>query len=288
MKRTLCAGSLLVAAALSGCNAVPVADGRMHILPVERVRHAMPRADAMYQTGRYFQGQIRYDRAQQAYREALAENPDHVLALNGLAVIEASLGRFSDAEVHFQQAIALAPDAAYLYNNLGYAYLRADRPEEGQTALARARDLDPDNRHFAANFADATEALARHRQQLAAAESTSKNSQSPMTGMTDALAPPRLEIANGNGIRGMAARTAGLLREFGMPTRRLTNAQPYRQWRTEIQYLAGRESDALRVEQILPIDARLVEMTAMQRGIELRLIVGHDLSIGAIRQNNGS
>lgn len=279
MKRTAFAISAIAAVVLSGCTAAPIADGRLHISPVQRVQHAMHRADAMYHTGRYFQGQIRYEQAQQAYREALAANPDHVPALNGLAIIAASQGRFAEAERHFQQAIALAPNDAYLYNNLGYAYLRADRPDEGQTALARAVDLDPDNPHYTANFATATEHLAQRRQRLAAAsarDAVRKEAEAAARRIDDADGL-LLEVANGNGVRGMAARTAGLLKEFGLPAARLTNARPYRQWQTEIQYLAGHAHEADRVRELLPVAARLVETPAMQRGIELRVVVGHDL-----------
>ena len=277
MKRTAFATTAIAAFLLSGCTAAPIADGRPHILPVERVQHAMNRADAMYHTGRYFQGQIRYEQAQQAYREALALNPDHVPALNGLAIIAANQGRFAEAERHFQQAIALAPNDAYLYNNLGYAYLRADRPDEGQTALAKAVDLAPDNPHYAANFAKATEALALRRHKLAAERAHKASTPEAAPRQSADESNLLLEVANGNGVRGMAARTAGLLREFGLPATRLTNARPYRQWQTEIQYLAGHEQEAILVQAALPVAARLVEIEAMQRGIELRVVVGHDL-----------
>lgn len=279
MRRPLFATSAAFAAILCGCSAAPIADGRFNILPIERVQHAMSRAEAMYHTGRYFQGQIRYDQALRAYRAALEENPDHVAALNGMAVVEASLGQFADAETHFRQAIALAPDAAYLYNNLGYAYLREGRATEGQVAIARALELEPDNPHYAANFDTATEAIAHRRQQAATlahfGERDAEDRAEAKSATTDRHS--RIEIANGNGIRGMAARTAGLLRDFGLPAARLTNARPYRQWQTEIQYLAGHELEADRIEALLPVDARLVEISAMQRGIEVRLIVGHDL-----------
>lgn len=277
MKPTAFAATAIAAFVLSGCTASPIADGRLHISPVQRVQHAMHRADAMYHTGRYFQGQIRYAQAQDAYREALSANPDHVPALNGLAIIAANQGRFAEAERYFQRAIALAPDDAYLFNNLGYAYLRADRPVEGQTALAKAVDLDPDNPDYTANFAKATEALALHRQQLAAEHA--RQSAMVQTAALQATTENdlRLEVANGNGVRGMAARTAGLLKAFGLPAVRLTNARPYRQSQTEIQYLAGHEHEAALVQTALPVAARLVEIATMQRGIELRVVVGHDL-----------
>ena len=69
-------------------------------------------------------------------------------------------------------------------------------------------------------------------------------------------------MANGNGIRGMAARTAGLLRQFGLPSARLTNDRPFRHVQTEIQYLAGRQDSALQVSALLPVASRSAEMTA--------------------------
>lgn len=278
--RVIGSTTLLAAALLGGCSSAPVADGRLQIVPFERTRHAMGRAEAMYQTGRYYQGQVRYTHAIEAYRKALAENPDHVDALNALAVAHASLGQHAEAEQAFQQAIALAPDAAYLYNNLGYAYLRAGRIEEGQVALARALDLAPDNARYTANFAQATEALAELRRSQRALAQAAR----PDAGARDGGAPLRLEVANGNGIRGMAARTAGLLRQFGLPSARLTNDRPFRHTQTEIQYVAGRQDSAQQVSKLLPVTSQLVEMPALQRGIEVRVVIGHDLPDHALRR----
>lgn len=302
MTRTLFTTTAILSALLAGCSAAPVADGRLHIVAVERVQHGMARAEAMYRTGRYFQGQIRYEQAVAAYRAALAENPDHVEALNGLAVIAASRGQFADAERRFQQAIALAPAAAYLLNNLGYAYLREGRSVEAQVALARAVDLAPDNAHYRANFAQATEVLAQHkrmqhqaRPNMAPQPTVSETARAPApsvsvsapvaaAGAAAPARPPRLEVANGNGVRGMAARTAGLLREIGLPASRLTNERPFRRWRTEIQYLAGHEAQARQVDMLLPVNTRLVEIPALQRGVELRVVIGHDLRDGALHK----
>ena len=145
---------LMIGAALAtlGCAAITSENTEVSIQPVSRVRHGSD-ANALYQTGRYFQGQIRYDRAIAAYKEALAVDAKQADAHNGLGVIYATQGRHELAEQSFKAAIAARPRSAYLHNNLGYHYLQLDRLDEALAAFERARKLDPGNARVAANLA---------------------------------------------------------------------------------------------------------------------------------------
>ena len=63
------------------------------IKPVLEVRHSGLQPDGYYQLGRFLQEQQRYDEAAVAYRKALALDPKHADAHNGLGTILRPEGR---------------------------------------------------------------------------------------------------------------------------------------------------------------------------------------------------
>lgn len=83
--------------------------------------------------------------ALQAYRQALAQDPDSIEALNGIAVCFDRLGRFEDARLHYETALGIDPTSAMLLNNYGLSlYLQGDlRGAERFLRMAAAAG-DPD------------------------------------------------------------------------------------------------------------------------------------------------
>ena len=61
----------------------------------------------------------------------------------------------------------------------------------------------------------------------------------------------RVEIANGNGVTGMAKRMKQALGRQGIAVSRLTNARPYRQLETTIEYRAGHAQSAEQLRDAL-------------------------------------
>ena len=92
----------------------------------------------------------------------------------------------------------------------------------------------------------------------------------------------RLEVSNGAGVTQLARRTADRLAPTGVITARLTNAKPYRQVRTEIQFLAGQDLAAQALQARLPVTANAVTSSELQRGVQIRLVLGHDVAGRAI------
>ncbi len=88
----------------------------------------------------------------------------------------------------------------------------------------------------------------------------------------------RLEVSNGAGVTQLARRTADRLAPTGVITARLTNAKPYRQVRTEIQFLAGQDLAAQALQARLPVTAKAVTSSELQRGVQIRLVLGHDVA----------
>ncbi|MBS1187234.1 MAG: hypothetical protein H6R04_1252 [Burkholderiaceae bacterium] len=96
----------------------------------------------------------------------------------------------------------------------------------------------------------------------------------------------QLEIANGNGITGMARRTRAMLAEQGLPHARLTNSKPYRQKQTVIHYRAGYHDQALALSQKLARKAVLRQDENLRRGTDIKLILGKDMAMKVTLSDN--
>lgn len=86
----------------------------------------------------------------------------------------------------------------------------------------------------------------------------------------------RLEVANGNGVNGLARRVGGYLRSLGMNAPRLTNQRPFDQRRTQIQYVGGMEYAARDLRFTLDTPADLVLTPKIERNAQMRVVLGRD------------
>jgi len=86
----------------------------------------------------------------------------------------------------------------------------------------------------------------------------------------------RLEVANGNGVTGMARRFRNVLGQMGIPVERLSNAKPYRQVATVIQYSPGFEKQATSLQKALQGKALLSSQQLASS--DVRLVLGKDAS----------
>lgn len=352
-RKITAAASLSMFGLLLGCAqlapqvslaAAPAPSGTlMRALPVRvaaaaAITPAMPAPEAWYSSGRSAHGAGQLALALGHYEKALALEPDHVGALNALAVVYAQLDRTDQALRLFARARQLAPGASHIHNNAGYALMRAGRLEEAEPALKRALALDPQSVPTRQNL----ELLARAQAErgpagptaqlpeaaqpvpptpaaprlvqvspqvyslelpaatvvaqakpepviaLDADPSTVRKQGSGLSGAAgigtaeSGLAGIRLEVSNGAGTARLARRTAERLALAGVFTARLTNALPYQQARTEIQFARGQEAAAQALQSRLPLAARAVASDQMPAGMQLRLLLGHDASSQAI------
>ncbi len=107
---------------------------------------------AMYQLGRYYQGQNRYQLAIDAYQRALAADAGYVEARNGLGVVYSRQGQYAEAIEAFNAALQQAPDAAHIYSNLGYTYYLQGNYNDAIAALRKAVELNPSNQRALNNL----------------------------------------------------------------------------------------------------------------------------------------
>lgn len=94
----------------------------------------------------------------------------------------------------------------------------------------------------------------------------------------------RLEVSNGVGISNLARRTADRLATEGVLTVRLTNAKPYRQAKTEIQFVTGQGLAAQALQSRLPVAACAVAASRLNAGVQVRLVLGHDVTGRALAE----
>lgn len=147
---------LSCAAFLGGCafnQQVSTSDTTpLTVKPNISVAGASGSAASMYQLGRYYQGQNRYDQAIDAYKKSLAADSSFAEAHNGLGVVYSKTGRYDEAVAEFMDALQQSPQAAHIHNNLGYTHYLQGHYDESIQALKQALVLDPNNERALKNL----------------------------------------------------------------------------------------------------------------------------------------
>lgn len=355
---TLCCLPLLSACA----NYQPVNTATWTVKPMSSIRTSNDKPEALYQLGRYYQGQGRYDQAIIAYRKALAVDNNFVEARNGLGVIYSIQGKYAEAIEVLKLAVQQAPKAAHIYNNLGYAYYLQGRNNDAIIALRESTNLDPRNQRALNNLGlayakagDNANSIVAFTQSLktpdvASSNIAANNKETPQvveptqTAQTSGLMKPiapqslalpkdkelikqvavtlvpqtdsqikavqvapnvyelrqqpllsvqvatavevkttnasqiKLEIANGNGVTGMAKRVNSFLHAQGYIAQRITNQKPYKVQITQIQYRNGHQLEAQRLQSTLPKQSNLVRSDEMRENINVRIVLGKNIA----------
>jgi len=286
----------MTAAVLAACQTTPAprkAEPVWRIEPLLSVRSAGETAAGYYSLGRHFQGQNRLHLALDAYRRAIAIDPRYAEAHNAIGAIAGVQGRFDAAIRAFRAGLEIAPSAPHILNNLGHALTLAGRPTEALPFLRQAADLDPANAGSRANLALALsriEPAERTRGEPLVAEVATRGDRGPRevdlrdgaltepaSGSLEALDETyRLEIANGNGVSGAAARLGAMLERDGAPRARLTNQRPFDRKATVIYVAEGFEAQAHRLAARLGNPGARVELSRLTRA-DVRIVLGRDV-----------
>lgn len=254
--------------------------------------------------------------AMAAYSEALLLTPDSADARNGAAVLHAQLGQLETAR-SMLQALAQETPTARTYNNLGYVlYLQGDYAQAA-SVLRQSLQLDNGQQPARANLDLTIAALARSIVTVdATAESIAPDlapapapaapasrlqltqsqpniftlswRDAPVAAHAALPAPvkpvapvatlPRLEVINGNGETGMAARMRGMLGGMGISVLRLGNQRPYGVQASSIVYRPGHAQAAAALALALGGMPQLqaADDGGIGAGADLRLLLGKD------------
>jgi Flp pilus assembly protein TadD len=94
-----------------------------------------------------------FEEASRCFERALAVDPHHVIALNGLARLLIERGRPGEALWYLDQACAVEPEIPEVWNNRGIALSRMDRTQDALPCFDAALSRDPADADVRANRA---------------------------------------------------------------------------------------------------------------------------------------
>jgi tetratricopeptide (TPR) repeat protein len=90
----------------------------------------------------------RFDDAGVQFQKALALWPDSASALDGLGSALLKQGNLDEAIAQYQKALEIKPDFAEAHNNLGYCFLQKGQVDDAITQYQKAVELRPDSAEF--------------------------------------------------------------------------------------------------------------------------------------------
>jgi len=219
---------------------------------------------------------------------ALLEKRDRLTAALGLADVMA--GRTGTAPDVVGAAGKLAEAAAAALDTARQAVLGArpaipTPPATGNPNLPQVQELNsrmelvqvlPNVIELRQRQAAAPVVVERREEKREKAAALTENK-------TLAVTPPqprafRFDVANGNGVPGMALKMRDALAKRGIYAVRVTNKRPFNTRNTEIQYVVGFEKEAERVRAAMASHVTITPMASITGTQEVRLVLGKDVS----------
>ncbi|ATX79924.1 LytR cell envelope-related transcriptional attenuator [Mariprofundus aestuarium] len=98
-----------------------------------------------YEKGKQLFAAGKYGLALEAFRQANAESPNSVNALNGIAACYDQIKRHDLATSYYHKALNIQPDSAKTLSNLGYSYMMQGKYADAEKVLQLALVHDPSN-----------------------------------------------------------------------------------------------------------------------------------------------
>jgi Flp pilus assembly protein TadD len=259
-------------------------------------------ADAHSALGVIHAEQERYDEAIVEFRTAIALAPGVAYLHSNLGYLYLMRGSNEDAVKVLEEARRLDPRSETALHNLRLGYERlgemqekARRLEEAvERAGAPAAEVQPiaagAEIRTTANSGVELVAIAPNVYELQTPVSTAlpgtlsppgvpaTDRERETLGQGDArLKPFKLEVANGNGVTGMAKRVARYLELRGVASGRLTNQTPFNQADTQVQYRVGYGVEATLLSTLLPRQFAVVQSDTLRSDIQVRVVLGKDV-----------
>jgi len=214
-----------------------------------------------------------------------AEYPALAQPHNNLGYVYHLQGDYSAAAQAFRRALAIEPGNERARNNLALAEAGTAPPVALQAPVLLAA---PPEAPAAAPVVPPPAAVARMELITLAPNMYELKLHTPepvAVALPVALPVPgagvpasRLEVANGNGVTGIAKRVKLALGKRGIAVARLTNARPFSQVETSIQFRPGFEQQALHLQATMGGTPVLKAVAALPMQTDLRLVLGKDAS----------
>ena len=229
-----------------------------------------------------------------------ADHPGLVQPLNNLGYVYYLQGDYQAAADTFRAALSVEPGNPHARNNLRLAEGAGLRGTDPAAALAAAPvQPEPQQAPQAATPTAAPAAAPASAQGGLQLVQTAPNvyelrtappAASPLPGTVASLAEQspsagkafRLEIANGHGAAGLAKRFQNALAAQGLKANRLTNAKPFGQPRTRIEFRPGFQAQADRLRAALGGKAVLQQADRLAAPADLRLLLGKDADLAPV------
>lgn len=261
--------------------------------------HDPDNVDVLNALGIALAGQGQLDDAIATLRRAAALAPQRAGVLNNLGFALTLASRHDEARVVLRQALALEPHHALARANLERIDPAAAAPQATQVeAVAAApKRLEAPVAQAAAPAAEVSvqplrpmptfapqplppQPVPTQERQAQSAEPEAVPQRMPLATALPAELPAnlRVEIANGNGVTGMAAWLGGWLQQRGLEQRaRLSNLRPYATPSTVVHFRDGYATQAREIARRMP---RTVTVASQPGGVtrgDVRIVLGHDL-----------
>lgn len=129
-----------------------------------RLNPDLPNID--YNLGRVLQAQERFEDALVHYQKAVAKAPQDAEALSNLGTVLAALKRSDEAIAYYQRAVSLDPRHGDAWFNLGNALKAAERYDEAFTAYSQVLALRPEYTAAVGSLVYVLCRLDRHREAI--------------------------------------------------------------------------------------------------------------------------
>jgi tetratricopeptide (TPR) repeat protein len=109
--------------------------------------------DSHYRLGVHYQARGQYRQAIEEFSKAIAIDPAHVFAYNGLGVTYDNLKETEKAREAYREALKISPKDHHAYNNLGYSYILEGDYESAIDTLLQGINVNAGDKQMRNNLA---------------------------------------------------------------------------------------------------------------------------------------
>jgi tetratricopeptide (TPR) repeat protein len=254
---------------------------------LEALKRDSALVDAHNGLGIIYSEQGRYDEAVSEFNAAIEQQPTAGYLHNNLGYALLLEGLNQEALSALETAVRLEPDNEKAAFNLQFAQVRLGMSLQVHPQTSAETRRSSEQGLPAASPQPNTGnmvlvSVAPNIYELKEREETTPL-QPPMVEQELRAAEPvrkarnfQVEVANGNGTKGMARHVAGILDRRGIHANRITNHVTFRQATTQIQYRHGYQAQAVALRDAFPAQIKAVPNSALRKDIHVRVLLGQD------------